>query len=101
MARRCKREKEKVREKLVKHYAVRRTELRAKIRSTELSPEEKFKVQEQMQALPRDSNPCRLRNRCLVTGRARGVYRKFGLSRHKLREYAMVGIIPGLRMASW
>jgi len=101
MARRCKREKEKLREKLVKRYALRRTELRKKSRSTQLSPEEKFKVQEELQNLPRDSNPCRLRNRCLVTGRARGVYRKFGLSRHKLREFALLGNIAGLRMASW
>ncbi|HQW57815.1 MAG TPA: 30S ribosomal protein S14, partial [Gammaproteobacteria bacterium] len=58
-------------------------------------------AQAKMQSLPRDSNRVRLRNRCLVTGRSRGVYRKFGLGRNKLREYAMNGLIPGLRKASW
>ena len=57
--------------------------------------------QKKMQDLPKDSNRCRLRNRCLVTGRSRGVYRRFGLGRTKLREFAMQGLIPGIRKASW
>jgi small subunit ribosomal protein S14 len=101
MAKRCMVEKEKRRSKLFKHYAKRREELRTIIRDQKTSFEEKMLAQKKMQALPRDSNRCRMRNRCLVTGRSRGVYRRFGLARHKLREFAMEGIIPGLRKASW
>lgn len=101
MAKRCMIEKEKRREKLVKHYSDRRTELREIIRSHSSSMEEKMEAQSKIQSLPKNSNRCRLRNRCLITGRSRGVYRKFGLARHKLREYAMEGLIPGLRKASW
>lgn len=101
MARLCKKEKDKRQRKLVKKYEGIRDELRRKIRDQDLSFEEKLMAQAKMQALPRDSNRVRLRNRCLVTGRSRGVYRKFGLARNKLREYAMSGLIPGLRKASW
>lgn len=101
MAKRCMIEKEKRRMKLIKHYAARRAELREIIRSQSASFEEKISAQQRMQDLPKDSNRCRRRNRCLITGRSRGVYRKFGLGRHKLREMAMVGLIPGLRKASW
>jgi len=101
MAKRCMIEKEKVRTKKVARYAKQRAELRLIIRDKSASLEEKMLAQQKMQSLPRDSNRCRLRNRCLVTGRARGVYRKFGLGRHKFREYAMQGLIPGLRKASW
>lgn len=101
MAKRCMIEKEKRRVKLAKHYAPRRKELREIIRSHSTGLEEKLDAQQKMQSLPRDSNRCRIRNRCLITGRSRGVYRKFGLSRHKLREFMMVGNIPGLRKASW
>lgn len=101
MAKRCMIEKEKRRIALAKHYAARRKELREIIKSHEVSVEEKMEAQRQMQKLPKDSNRCRIRNRCLITGRSRGVYRKFGLSRHKLREFMMVGNIPGLRKASW
>ncbi len=101
MARLCKKEKDKRQRKLVKKYEGIRNELRRKIRDQDLSFEEKLMAQAKMQALPRDSNRVRLRNRCLVTGRSRGVYRKFGLARNKLREYAMSGLIPGLRKASW
>lgn len=101
MAKRCMKEKEKRRVDLFKKYAKRRLELRSIIRDQNTGLEEKFEAQKKMQALPRDSNRCRMRSRCLVTGRSRGVYRRFGLSRHKLREFAMEGIIPGIRKASW
>lgn len=101
MAKRCMKEKEKRRTKLIKHYANRRTELRAIIRSQSTTFEEKMIAQQKMQNLPKNSNRCRSRNRCLITGRSRGVYRKFGLGRHKLRELFNLGQIPGLRKASW
>ncbi len=101
MARLCKVEKDKRQRKLVAKYKDKRSELREKIRDKDLSFEEKLIAQQKMQSLPRDSNRVRLRNRCLITGRSRGVYRKFGLGRNKLRELAMVGNIPGLRKASW
>lgn len=101
MAKRCMKEKEKRRVNLFKQYAKRRSELRAIIRDQKTNLEEKFEAQKKMQALPKDSNRCRMRNRCLITGRSRGVYRRFGLSRHKLREFAMEGLIPGIRKASW
>jgi small subunit ribosomal protein S14 len=101
MARRCKIEKNKRQQKLIIKYKPKRDEYRSQIRDPNLSFEEKLVVQQKMQSLPRDSNGIRLRNRCLITGRSRGVYRKFGLARTKLRELAMVGYIPGLRKASW
>jgi len=94
-------EKEKRRTKLIKKYADRRAALRSVIRDHNVSIEEKMAAQAKMQSLPRDSNRTRSRNRCLLTGRSRGVYRKFGLARSKLRELAMSGIIPGLQKASW
>lgn len=101
MAKRCMIEKEMRRTNLVKRYKKRRTELRAIIRDQANTLDDKMKAQKKMQELPRDSNRCRMRNRCQITGRSRGVYRRFGLSRHKLREFAMEGLIPGIRMASW
>ena len=101
MARLCKIEKDKRQRKLVIKYKPTRDELRSRMRDKNLSIEEKFIISAQMQALPRDSSPSRLRNRCLVTGRPRGFYRKVGLGRNKFREYAMSGLIPGLRKASW
>ncbi|HXH54943.1 MAG TPA: 30S ribosomal protein S14 [Gammaproteobacteria bacterium] len=101
MARLCKIEKDKRQRKLVIKHKPTRDELRSRMRDKNLSLEEKFITSAQLQGLPRDSSPSRLRNRCLVTGRARGVYSKFGLGRNKLREYAMSGLIPGLYKASW
>ena len=101
MAKLCMIEKEKRRTALVKKYAKRREELRLIIRDQSASVDEKMLAQKKMQKLPKDSNRCRMRNRCLITGRSRGVYRRFGLARHKLREFAMEGLIPGLRKASW
>jgi small subunit ribosomal protein S14 len=89
------------REKAVKRFAKRRAELKEIIREPKTSDEDKAEAQKKLQTLPRDSNPIRLRNRCALTGRSRGFYRKFGLSRTKLRETTMRGEIPGVRKASW
>lgn len=89
------------REKLVKRYATRRAELKAIIRNLKSSDEERSAAQQKLNAMPRDSSPSRQRNRCAITGRPHGVYRKFGLGRNKLREAAMSGEIPGLTKASW
>ncbi len=94
-------EREKRRECIVKRYAARRAQLKELIRSPRTSPEERQAAQAKLQQLPRDAAPSRLRNRCQITGRSRGVYRKFGLSRVKIREVAMRGEIPGLTKASW
>src|SRR5262245_42263285 len=87
------------REKAVKRFAAKRAELKELIRNPKTSDE--AKAQKQLQKLPRDANPIRLRNRCALTGRPHGTYRKFGLARTKLREATMRGDIPGLRKASW
>ncbi len=89
------------REKLVKKHAKKRSELKEIISSEEASFEEKMSAVEALQLLPRDSSPARQRNRCRITGRPHGFYRKFGLSRNKLREAAMRGDVPGLVKASW
>ena len=89
------------REKLVKKYAVKRTELKAVIRNINTSDEDRAAAQAKLNAMPRDASPSRQRNRCAITGRPHGVYRKFGLGRNKLREAAMKGEIPGLTKASW
>ena len=86
---------------LVAKYAKRRAALKATISSVTATPEEKFAAVEALQKLPRDSSKSRVRNRCKITGRSRGVYKKFGLARHKLREAAMRGEVPGLTKASW
>ena len=85
----------------VKKYAAKRAELLAIIANIKLSDEERYTARQKLQALPRDSSPVRLRNRCALTGRPRGVFSKFGLGRTKLREYAMRGEIPGVIKASW
>ena|SRR5215203_5276019 len=89
------------REKAVKRYAKKRAELKELIRNPRTSEEAKGDAQKQLQKMPRDSNPVRLRNRCALTGRPHGYYRKFGLARTKLRETTMRGEIPGLSKASW
>jgi small subunit ribosomal protein S14 len=94
-------EREKRRAKVAKKYAARRAALKETIRNPKTSVEDRQAAQAKLQALPRDANPIRKRNRCAITGRSRGVYRKFGLSRTKLREAAMRGEIPGLSKASW
>ena len=89
------------REKLAKQYAAKRDALKKIVSSTTASYEEKIDAATKLQKLPRDSSPSRQRNRCEVSGRPRGVYRKFGLGRNKLREATMRGDVPGLRKASW
>jgi len=89
------------RRKTVKKFAARRAELMAIIGNQKLSPEDRYEARLRLQKLPRDASPVRLRNRCALTGRPRGVYRKFGLGRSKLRDIAMRGEIPGVIKASW
>ncbi len=94
-------EREKKRLALAAKYAKKRTTLKELIVSTTASEEEKAAAVITLQKLPRDSSKARQRSRCALTGRSRGVYKKFGLARHKLREAAMRGEIPGLKKASW
>ena len=89
------------RAKLAARYAAKRAELKAIIVNPETSFEEQMQAQAKLASLPRDSSPTRQVRRCQITGRPKGVYRKFGLGRNKLREHAMKGDIPGLRKASW
>jgi small subunit ribosomal protein S14 len=89
------------REKLVAKYAKKRAALEAIIDNARVSDDDRFAARLKLQQLPRNENPTRLRNRCAITGRPRGVFRKFGLGRNKLREYAMRGEIPGIVKASW
>lgn len=89
------------RAKLARKYATRRNALKKTISSVTASYEEKADAVIKLQKLPRDSSPSRERNRCALSGRARGVYAKFGLGRNKLREATMRGDVPGLRKASW
>ena len=86
---------------LVKKYETRRKELKARSADQTLSMEERLEAQRQLQALPRNANPTRLRSRCALTGRPRGTFRKFGLARNKIREAALRGDIPGMVKASW
>jgi small subunit ribosomal protein S14 len=93
--------REQKRRDTVKKFAAKRAELATVIANTKLSDEERDEARAQLQKLPRNASPVRLRNRCALTGRPRGVYRKFGLARNKLREIAMRGEIPGVTKASW
>jgi small subunit ribosomal protein S14 len=86
---------------LVKKYAKKREALEAIVANTRMSDEDRFAARLKLQQLPRNANPTRVRNRCVMTGRPRGYFRKFGLGRNKLREYAMRGEIPGIQKASW
>ena len=89
------------RKKIVKKFNNRRQSLKKKIMQKNLSMEERFKIQSKLNDLPRDSSKIRVRNRCELTGRTRGVYRKFGLSRIKIRELSMSGALPGVVKSSW
>jgi len=89
------------RRETVKKFAAKRAELNATITNMKLSDEERGAARLKLQALPRNSSPVRLRNRCALTGRPRGTFRKFGLGRIKVREFAMRGEIPGIVKASW
>ncbi len=89
------------RAKLAEKFAPKRAALKAIIDDQSKTDEERYQARLQLQQLPRNSNPTRQRSRCVVTGRARGVYSKFGLTRHKLREMALRGEVPGMTKASW
>ena len=89
------------RKKIVKKFNNRRQSLKKKIMQKNLPIEERFKIQSKLNDLPRDSSKIRVRNRCELTGRTRGVYRKFGLSRIKIRELSMTGALPGVVKSSW
>ena len=101
MAKRSVVNREGKRRKLVAKYEARRQELKQIIRNLETTYEEREDAQKRLNALPRNSCPVRLQNRCRLTGRPHAYYRKFGLGRNKLREAAMAGDIPGLTKASW
>jgi len=94
-------EREKKRAKLVAKYADKRANLKAIIDDQEKSEEERYLARLELQKLPRNANPTRQRNRCAITGRPSGTFRKFGLARNKIREIAFKGEIPGLTKASW
>ncbi len=89
------------REKLVKKYQNKRAELKAAVANRDLSPEDRFNAQLKLAKLPRNSSVVRLRNRCEITGRPRGFYRKFRISRIALREMASFGLLPGVKKSSW
>ena len=93
--------REKKRAQLVEKYAAKRAEIKEVLNDLDASDEDKWDAQIKLQKLPRDASPVRQRNRCKITGRPHGVYRKFGLCRNKLREAAMRGDTPGLTKASW
>lgn len=101
MAKRNMIEREKKRAKLVAKYEAKRESLRKVLKDQDASFDDKQAASTTLQKLPRDGSYTRQVNRCSITGRTRGVYRKFGLARHKLREAAMRGEVPGLKMASW
>lgn len=93
--------REDKRRRLVKKLAVKRADLKAASLDMNRSDEERAEARAKLQALPRNASPVRLRNRCALTGRPRGYFRKFGLCRNKIRELAMQGDIPGVTKASW
>ena len=93
--------RDRKRARLAARYGPKRAELKTRLRDPSLSVEERYEAQLKLQKLPRDSSRSRQRNRCRLTGRPHGYYRKFGLARNKLREAAMRGDIPGLVKASW
>ncbi len=93
--------RDKKRREMVKKYSAKREQLLAIINIASSSDEDRYAARLKFQQLPRNSSPVRLRNRCSLTGRPRGVYRKFGLARTKVREFAMRGEIPGVIKASW
>ncbi|EMR12538.1 30S ribosomal protein S14 [Methylophaga lonarensis MPL] len=101
MAKRCMVNRELKRAKLVNKYAANSAELKKQMLDMSLTADQRDAAAKKFHALPRNSSPTRMRNRCEITGRPHGYFRKFGLSRNKLREHAMKGDIPGLVMASW
>ncbi len=101
MARKSNVAREVRRERMAAKYAARRAALKKRVVEPGLSLEERMEAMMQLQKLPRDSSPCRQRNRCGLTGRPRGYYRRFGLGRNKLREIIMLGEAPGVTKSSW
>lgn len=101
MAKTSLKQREAKREKLVAKHAKKYAELKAIIDDAKRSDEERYAARLELQKLPRNANPTRLRNRCALTGRARGTFRAFGLGRSKIRELAFKGDIPGVVKASW
>ena len=89
------------RRNIVNKFNEKRQSLKKQIMKKDLSIEERFKIQSKLNELPRNSSKIRVRNRCKLTGRTRGVYRKFGLSRIKIRELSMSGALPGVVKSSW
>lgn len=101
MAKSCMVNRELKRIRLVNKFAAKRAELKAIMKNMSLSDEERTIARDKFNMMPRDASPSRVRNRCNITGRPHGYYRKFGLGRNKLREAAMRGDVPGLVKASW
>jgi small subunit ribosomal protein S14 len=93
--------RDRKRKALIKKHAARRAELRKRLNDASVSVEEKLRIQGEFAKLPRNSCPTRLNRRCEITGRSRGYYRKFGVSRIALRELALKGMLPGVRKSSW
>ena len=93
--------REEKRRKMVEKFAAKRAALQAIVDDVSRAEEERFEARLKLQALPRNASPVRLRNRCQLTGRPRGVFRKFGLGRSKLRDFVMRGEVPGVTKASW
>jgi len=94
-------QREEKRAQMAAKYAKKRAELKKTIKSPDATFDERMAAVEKLQKLPRNASPVRRQNRCRVTGRPQGYYRKFGLGRNKLREHTMQGDVPGLRKASW
>ena len=101
MAKTCMIEREQKRREMVKKFAAKRAELNIAANDIKASPEDRREARLKLQSLPRNSSPVRLRNRCALTGRPRGVFSKFGIGRSKLRELMMRGEVPGITKASW
>ncbi len=101
MAKKSSTERDQKRRKMVKSYAAKRAQLKAIANDTMLPNEERFRARLKLAELPRNSSPSRVRNRCQITGRPRGYYRKLGLSRIALRDMAALGLVPGMVKSSW
>ncbi len=101
MAKQSMKNRELKRQQTVAKYAKKREEIKAVIKSSKATEEERWEAMLRLQLLPRNANPVRLRNRCGITGRPHGYFRKFGLARNKLREAVMNGDVPGVVKASW
>ena len=101
MAKLCMTKREEKRRNLVEKFKTKRLALNEIINNVSASREERSEARNKLQSLPRNSSPVRLRNRCALTGRPRGVYSKFGIARGKLRELMLAGEVPGITKASW